>query len=691
MESRIKRRRRQQRKRKSIFTRLILRSAGYAVLLTFAAIILLFGYVKISGPPPMHVPINSTYYDENDVVIAKANQSGINREWVSLQDISDELIEATIAIEDKRFYNHFGFDMKRILGSAIANIKARAKVEGASTITMQLARNIYLSHEKTWVRKLKETFYAIRLELNYSKDEILEGYLNTIYYGHGAYGIEEAANYYFQKSAKELSLSEASLIAGIPKGPTYYSPERAFDKAKQRQEVVLEAMASNGYISELEESKAKSENIIIKQKEEREKAIAPYFLDAVEEALIEEIGLSKDVVEAGGLNIYTTLNQSMQEKAEALIESTITNNEELETALVSIDPKTGAVKALVGGRNYEKSTFNRALKAKRAPGSTFKPLLYYAALEHGFTPSTPLLSEETTFTFNDGADTYSPSNYENRYANDFITLAQAIAVSDNTYAVKTHLLIGLDKLVDVASKVGISSHLPKFPSLALGTEPVSVMEMAHAYAIFANSGKEAEPYFIEKVTDRDGNIIYEHKEKINKVLDENIAFVTTNLMTGMFDENLNGYTTVTGSSIQNILTRPMAGKSGTTSTDSWMIGYTPQLVTAVWSGYDKGKTLHKVNDTGYAKRIWAHYMEKALKDKPVIEFKPTDNVIGIRIDPLTGQRATEDCEQTKYMYYVKGTEPTNACPLHGDKKGQQTPAEEEEKKWWEILLKPFVE
>lgn len=669
----------------------MLRSAGYAFLLTIAAGILLFGYAKISGPPPLHVPINSTFYGEDDVVIAKANQSGINREWVQLGDISEELIEATIAIEDKRFYSHFGFDAKRILGSAIANVKAGAKVEGASTITMQYARNVFLSHEKTWIRKLKETFYAIRLELNYSKDEILEGYLNTIYYGHGAYGIEEAANYYFQKSAKDLTLPEASLLAGIPKGPSYYSPERAFDKAKQRQEVVLEAMASNGYISEMEESEAKSEKITIKRKEEREKAMAPYFLDAVEEALIEEVGLSKDVVEAGGLNIYTTLNPSMQEKAEALIEKTITDNDELQTALVSIDPKTGAVKALIGGRDYEKSSFNRATKAKRAPGSTFKPLLYYAALENGFTPSTPLLSEETTFTFNAGTDTYSPSNYENRYANDFITLAQAIAVSDNTYAVKTHLLIGLDKLVDIANKVGISSSLPEFPSLALGTEPVSVMEMAHAYAILANSGKEAEPYFIEKVTDREGDVIYEHNEKTSEVLDENLAFVTTNLMTGMFDENLNGYTSVTGSSIQNILTRPMAGKSGTTSTDSWMIGYTPQLVTAVWSGYDKGKTLHKVNDTGYAKRIWAHYMEDALKTEPVTEFKPTGNVVGVRIDPLSGQLATEDCEQTKYMYYVKGTEPTDYCPLHSHEEEQQTPAEEEEKKWWEILLKPFVE
>lgn len=692
MESRLKRKRRHRQKRKSFLALLIFRSAAYALVITFIAGLCLFAYAKLSGPPPLHVPINSTYYGVDDVVIAKTNQTGINREWVPLEDISDELIEATIAIEDKRFYNHFGFDIRRIVGSALANIQAGARVEGASTITMQLARNIYLSHEKTWIRKVKETLYAIRLELNYSKDDILEGYLNTIYYGHGAYGIEEAANYYFQKRAKDLSLSEASLLAGVPKGPSYYSPQQDFDKAKERQEVVLEAMASNGYISENEELEAKSAHIQIIPKEEREKSMAPYFLDAVEEALIEEAGLSKDIVEAGGLNVYTTLNTTMQQKAESWIEETITDNDELQTALVSIEPTSGAVRALVGGRNYEESSFNRALKAKRAPGSTFKPFLYYAALENGFTPSTPLLSEETTFTFNDGADTYSPSNFDNRYADDFITLAQAIAVSDNTYAVKTHLLIGLDKLIKIAKQLGISNSLPEYPSLALGTEPVSVMKMTQAYAVFANEGMEVTPYFIEKVTDKEGNIIYEYENnKSKRLLDEDLTFLTTHLMTGMFNSSLSSYASVTGASIQSILSRPMAGKSGTTSTDSWMIGYTPQLVTTVWTGYDKGKTLHSVNDTGYAKRIWAHYMEDVLESEEVAEFQPTANVSNVTIDPLTGQLATDQCEQTIDMYYINGSEPTEYCPLHyHDEEQTETPLQDE-KKWWEILLKPFIE
>lgn len=673
------------RRLKNPFARFIIRFALLMTMFMFAMLVLLYGYAKVMGPPPLKVPVNSTFYGKNNVVIGKSSQTGIRREWVPLEEISTELIEATVAVEDKRFYDHFGFDMKRIFGSAMANLKAGAKVEGASTITMQYARNLFLSHEKTWKRKITETLYAIRLELNYSKDEILEGYLNTIYYGHGAYGVEEAAHYYFQKSAKSLTLSEASLLAGIPKGPSHYSPEHSLEKAKHRQETVLEAMSQGGYITEGEQERAKTEEIKLNHKHEKDKETAPYFLDAVEEALLNDVNLSPATVEAGGLHVYTTLDPAMQEKAEKWIENTMEDNQELQTAFIAIEPETGAVKALVGGRDYTKSKFNRALQAKRAPGSTFKPLLYYAALEYGFTPSTPLLSEKTTFRFNDGKDTYTPANFENQYANDFITLAQAIALSDNTYAVKTHMLIGQDKLVDTAKKMGITSELSKVPSLALGTEPVTVLDMANAYALLANNGKRAEAHFIEKVTDANGNIIYERKAKPKQVLDEDLSFVTTALLTGMFDPSLNGYTSVTGSSIQHLLTRPMAGKSGTTSTDSWMIGYTPQLVTAVWVGYDKERKLHNINDTGYAKKVWVNFMEDALKAEPVANFKPTEEVIGIRIDPKTGKRATDSCPTSRYAYYVKGTEPNEYCTEHEESKKNEKnpPKEEKQKKWWQ--------
>lgn len=675
---------------KSPFVRFSLRASLLLVSFLLLSVGSLYAYAKIAGPPIINVPINSTYYAADDAIIAKNNQSGIKRDWVALDDVSDHLIDATIAIEDKRFYRHYGFDIKRVLAATLANVKARTKVEGASTITMQYARNVFLSHEKTWSRKIKETLYAIRLEFNYSKEEILEGYLNTIYYGHGAYGIEEAANYYFEKPAHSLTLSEASLMAGIPKGPNYYSPELAFDNAKQRQEVILEAMSHNGYISELEQNDAKAEKVHILDRHEQDKPVAPYFLDAVEEALIHETDLNPTMVEAGGLHVHTTLDTTMQQKAEKWIEDTIESNDELQSALMTLQPRTGAVKAMVGGRDYANSSFNRAMKAKRAPGSTFKPFLYYAALENGFTPSTPLLSEPTTFQYNDGTDMYSPKNYDDHYADDFITLAQAIALSDNTYAVKTHMLIGQDKLIDTAERLGITSPLTEIPSLSLGTEPVTVLEMTQAYSAFANKGKQAEVYFIEKVTDADGNLIYEKNHKQEQVLNQDTAFVTTALMAGMFDENLNDYTSVTGSSVKHILTRPMAGKSGTTATDSWMIGFTPDYVTAVWNGYDKDKELHPINDTAHAKQIWANYMEDIHEDKPANSFSHTKNVVGVTIDPSSGLLATDSCPTTRHVYYLKGTEPTDVCDNHGE----QLPNHDEEpsgeqKKWWDILLNPF--
>jgi len=647
----------------------------------------LFVYAKVSGPPPLHVPVSSTFYAKDGTIIGKSGHNGIKREWVPLENISPELIEATIAIEDKRFYHHHGFDFKRIIAAIIKDMKAMEKKEGASTITQQYARNLFLSHEKTWMRKLKEALYTIRLEFNYSKDDILEGYLNTIYYGHGAYGIEAAANYYFQKSADALTLSEASMLAGIPKGPSYYSPEIAFSHAKKRQETVLDAMADNGFISETEQKNAQSKPIELTDKKNADEPLAPYFLDAVKRSLIEEVGLDPQTVEAGGLSVYTTLDPQMQKKAKKWVEQTIDPKSDIQAALVAIDPKTGGVKAMIGGRNYKESRFNRATQARRAPGSTFKPFLYYAALENGFNPSTPLLSEKTTFRYQDGRETYSPKNYGDRYANDFITLAQALAISDNIYAVKTHMLLGPDKLVETAKRFGITSPLAEIPSLALGTKPVGVLEMAHAYATLANNGKRMPAYLIEKVIDSQGNVLYEHQEEGKQTLDEDIAFVTTALMTGIFDESLNDYAQVTGASINHLLTRPMAGKSGTTATDSWMIGFTPQLVTAVWTGYDVDKTLHPINDSSYAKKIWANFMEDALENKPNVEFRPTKGVVGVRIDPDSGKRAAKGCPKTRYVYYVKGTEPTETCDVH-NRQNEKRDTEQErsfgnEKKWWQ--------
>ncbi len=330
-----------------------------------------------------------------------------------------------------------------------------------------------------------------------------------------------------------------------------------------------------------------------------------------------------------------------------------------------MNPKNGYVTALVGGRSYEESPFNRAVQAIRQPGSTIKPLLYYSALEQGFTPSTTMMSEETSFTFNDGKDTYTPHNYNNKYANDDITLAQAIALSDNVYAVKTHLFLGTETLTKAAKeKFGLTTKVRNYPSSALGTSGTRVIDMVNAYSIFANGGYKVKPVFITRVEDWSGNVIYEEKQKKEQVLNPDTAFVMTHMLSGIFDPKLNGYSTVTGIQIRNDATRPYAGKSGTTNTDNWMIGYSPQLTAGVWTGYDKAKDISLVNDRYYAKKIWVHFMEEALKGEPVKNFKPTKGVIGVSVNPLNGKLATKDCPVQRFTYFVKGTEPTEYCKDH---------------------------
>ncbi|MYL62409.1 PBP1A family penicillin-binding protein [Bacillus hwajinpoensis] len=627
------------------------------------------------GAPELQVPQTTIYYDHDETVISESNQDGQNRYWVDLEHISPNVIDATIAIEDRHFYDHMGFDFKRIGGAILADLKAMAKVQGASTITQQYARNLFLEHDKTWKRKIAEAFYAYRLEVHYSKEEILEGYLNTIYYGHGSYGIESAARTYFGKKAEELSLAEAAMLAGIPKGPGYYSPYADAERAEERQSTVLQAMVSNDVLSEAEAMQAETENMALQTfTEETKSDIAPYFAQEVKKELRSVLSLDERVIEQGGLHVYTTLDAQMQKAAEKWVASSIDQKSDIQAALVAMEPTSGAVKVMIGGRDYSESKFNRATMAKRTPGSTFKPLLYYAAIKNGFTPSTLVRSEPTTFYYDNEKKTYSPHNYGDVYANEEITLAQALALSDNVVAVKTHMFLEEKTLVNTAKSFGITSKLSAIPSLALGTKPVGMMEMTEAYSMLANGGYSVAPYYIEKVTDRDGKVIYEHSSQSELVLDPEAAFVTTSMMTGVFDESLNDYTRVTGSGIDHLLTRPAAAKTGSTSTDSWMVGFTPQLTAAVWVGYDKGETLNHRNDGSYTKKIWANFIEEALAEEEATDFKKPENVVGIEVDPQTGLIATDNCPVKRLTYYIEGTEPSHLCEDHPG-----TPSSEQEK------------
>lgn len=435
---------------------------------------------------------NISIYDKENDIIFSGNG---NKEWISLNNISNYLIDATISTEDKRFYNHPGFDILRIAKSMYVNVTTKNLSQGASTITQQLARNLFSNFDKTWRRKLKEAWYAFRIEIDYSKDEILEAYLNTINYGNGVLGIENASYYYFNKSAKDLSLAEASMLAGIPKAPNAYSPLNDSETAKKRQGIILNYMVKNKKISEKEAEDAYDIELkYIGKKQKLNLSTLMYYKDAV----VNELNSIKSIPDSyinSGLKVYTSLDINAQTILENSMKNNI-NDDKLQVASIMMKPDNGAIIALIGGTDYLKTEYNRALYSKRQVGSTMKPILYYAALENGFTASTNFLSQATTFTFSDN-DTYTPQNYGAIYPNHDISMAAAIAYSDNIYAVKTHLFLGEEVLVNTAKRIGINETLEKIPSLPLGTEELNIIDYVGGYATFANGGYKIKPHLIQ--------------------------------------------------------------------------------------------------------------------------------------------------------------------------------------------------
>ena len=576
-------------------------------------------------------------------------------EWISYENIDQDVINATIAIEDRHFFNHQGFDFLRIIKALYNNIRSGTKNEGASTITQQYAKNMYLDFDKTWERKINEAWLTIRLETHYSKEDIIEGYLNTINYG-GIFGIENASKYYFGKSASDLSIAEAAMLAGIPNRPSEYSPFVNLQSAKKRQLTVLKAMERDEYITEEELNNAYNEVLQFDNKETNDELNSiMYFQDAVIEELKTIKSIPNSLIQTGGLKIYTTLDLKAQEAIETSIKNNITND--IQTSGVIIDPNNGAVLGLVGGVDYSKSQYNRALSNNRSVGSTIKPFLYYAALENNFTASTTFTSEKTTFVFSED-QTYSPTNYGDQYPNQEISLAAAIAYSDNIYAVKTHLFLGSDVLVDMMERVGITTKLDSIPSLALGSQPISLLEMTNAYAILANEGYRVKPHFISKIEDINGNILYEYKETKEAVLNKSITYILSELLANTSNPNFIGYTYPTSYVIAHKLSRKYAIKTGTTEYDHLVFGYNKDVVVGVWSGYDDNREL-EYGDTTANKNLWADIIEKYLDDKEDNWYSMPNNVVGVLVDPVTGKLADENTEKSVIQYYLKGTEPSN--------------------------------
>lgn len=619
----------------------------------------------IQGPPSLTTEQNTVFYGSDGEIIGE-DQGAEERYWIDIDDMPESLKDATLAIEDRRFYNHFGFDFKRIAGAALTDLKQMRMAEGASTITQQYARNLYLSHDKTWTRKLHEAMYALRLEIFYNKDEILEGYLNTIYYGHGAYGVEAASRYYFDKNAEELSLKEASMLAGIPKGPSYYSPLDNEENAEERQELILTEMENNGYITPSEKEAAVTASITYADPDKsEEKEIAPYFQDQVVTEAAGILDVSREEIESGGFHIHTTLKEDHQNILEEKVKKNIPAEEEIQVAAAVMDDQTGAITAMIGGKDYEESPYNRATQAERPVGSTIKPFLYYAALQEGYSPVTMIESKPTEFEVSGKSEPYAPTNFNGKFADKPITMAQALAISDNIYAVSTHMDIGPEKLVRTLQDFGIDKQFKPNPSLALGYSSVSLLDMVTAYGKLVQGTESISGHTVSKITDQHGSVLYEYEPVYDKdkAIDKKTAFAVTHMMTGMFDSGLNAnYADVTGSPINGKLTRMYGGKSGTTDTDSWMVGFSPQYLSAVWIGYDEGgKVLEDFNDHRYAKNIWADTMEAVHEPLPEASFIPPPGLKGVYIDPDTGALSGPNCPKERLVYMEKAAIPDEVC------------------------------
>lgn len=622
------------------------------LILTVLGVLTIGGlYFYAFCSPKIAIKTNGKYYiydQENELVYQGSSSS----EWVAFDDISDNLKNAIVSVEDKNFYKHQGFDYLRIAKSLINNFRTKSRSEGASTISMQYVKNMYLTFDKTWKRKIEEAFLTLELEVHYSKEEILEGYLNTINFGQGNFGIQDASLYYFNKDAGDLTLEEACILAAIPKSPGYYNPVSDYDLSIHRAKLVASTMVTNGYITEEEKEELFQEPIEIYGKRDKNNLnTLMYYQDAVIAELSSLSNIPKSVIDSGGLKIYTTLDI---EKQRALEDAVKTNmlTDETQIASVYVDPKTGAVEALVGGRDYSTSQFNRVTQSKRQVGSTIKPFLYYSALSNGMTMASTFRSEPTTFTLSNN-NTYSPNNYGNYYANKNITMAAALAYSDNVYAVKTHIFLGEDNLVDTMKSMGLKEELSAIPSLPLGTIELNMLDYVKAYTTLASGGYERDIHFIRRVEDMNGNLIYERKDTDELILNYNYVFITNQMLTNTYNPEFIDYINPTVITMKGRLSRDYAIKTGTTDTDNWIVGYNPDALLMIWTGNDNG-----LSTPGYAKvvkDIWADTIETTLKDVPPSWYEMPKNVIGLPLSPVTGEFVKNG--KNSMYYFVKGTEP----------------------------------
>ncbi|NOX32741.1 MAG: PBP1A family penicillin-binding protein [Deltaproteobacteria bacterium] len=566
------------------------------------------------------------------------------RKTIPLNMVSPDFINAILATEDHRFFEHHGINKLRTLKALYITLFKSGKIQGASTITQQLAKNLFFSFDKTYKRKIKELLVALQIEASNTKEEILHAYINQIYFGAGAQGIEKAARVFFGKSALDLNLPEAALLAGLPKSPTNYNPYRHLALALKRRDIVLKRMVQAGFISGLEARQAMLSKLELYHGQSDSRT-GSYFLDALINKLVLKYG--EDVVYHGGIKVFSTIDTRLQSYAKESIKKGL---ERLDTmmgiggqdvdrpqgALVAIDTGSGAVKAMVGGRDYYKSEFNRATKSLRQPGSSFKPFLYYAAFKDlGFNPATVMTDKPVSIPVK-GAANWEPENFSRTFSGNMI-LKKALTRSVNSIAAQIVEKVGPGAVTAVAKACGIKSPLKDVFSVALGTSNVTPFEMASAYAVFATLGVRHEPFLFWRVEDAFGRVVFEHIVQEKRVLDPSIAYQVVDMMKAVIERG-------SGRSIRQLgFKRAAAGKTGTTDSynDAWFTGFTPSLCTSVWTGFDRKKKLIGINRIGItggksAAPIWADFMMNALKSEPERDFAIPDNIRFEMVDTKTG-------------------------------------------------------
>lgn len=605
-----------------------------------------------------------------------------DRVIVSLDEVPQHLINAFIATEDRSFYRHWGLNMLAIGKALYEDIVARRIVRGASTITQQLARNLFLNQEQTLTRKIKEAIVAVKIERHYTKDEILQMYLNQIYFGDGAYGIEAAARHFFGKPATELTLAESAMLAGLPRNPTAYSPRRHFDVAKKRQAIVLHSMNAIGMITAAEAAEAKADTIILVERQKAEPGA--YFAEHVRRELEQEYGAA--AIYREGLRVYTTLDLDLQLAAERAVEEhlrrlegafgyvvrdtlgaestpdDVVKTDYIQGALVALDPTTGYILAMVGGRDYVESNWNRATQSLRQPGSAFKVFVYTAAIDNGYTPADIIMDDPLVVDMPDGSQ-WRPKNYMDQYYGP-VTLRYALAKSINIPAIKLADRIGQQTVVEYSKRMGITSRLRPYRSIALGSFEVTLLELTSAVGVLATSGVRAEPMSILKIETRDGRTVERNDPKKTEVLNPQTAYIMTDMLKSVVEFG-------TGASVKwRGLSKTVAGKTGTTDeyTDAWFIGYSPDLVSGVWVGFDDKVTMGEGQEGArVALPIWVNFMKDALEAYPDRPFTRPHGILVREVCQDTGLLATANCPNAVAEVFVSGTEPLRMCNRHYDR------------------------